>query len=120
VVDKSLLALRNQLAEKDVKLTISKEAKYWLAKHGYNRSMGARPMMSLIQQVIKQPLSNAILFVDEGQAVSFVRIGLDKAKDEITIHCNHRATDSYDSLLDMVKKTKKRATKKDLASETEE
>jgi ATP-dependent Clp protease ATP-binding subunit ClpA len=120
VVDKSLIALRKQLAEKDVKLTISKEAKRWLAKRGYNKAMGARPMMSLIQEVIKQPLANAILFVDEGQAVSFVRIGLDKAKDELTINCNHRATDTFDQLVDQVKKTKKKKTKKDLASEAEE
>jgi hypothetical protein len=74
----------------------------------------------LIQQAIKQPLANAILFVDEGQAVSFVRIGFDKVKDEITINCNHRATDTYDSLVNLVKKSKKKSTKKDLASETEE
>ena len=120
VVDKSLVALHHQLQGKDIKLTISKEAKHWLAKRGYNRSMGARPMISLIQQAIKQPLANAILFVDEGQAVSFVRIGFDKVKDEITINCNHRATDTYDSLVNLVKKSKKKSTKKDLASETEE
>jgi ATP-dependent Clp protease ATP-binding subunit ClpA len=125
VVDKSLTALRKQLAEKDVKLTISKDAKRWLAKHGYNKAMGARPMMALIQEAIKQPLANAILFVDEGQAVSFVRIGVDKDKDEITINCNHRATDTLDELVDQVKTkktktTKKTKVKKDLASEAEE
>lgn len=120
VVDKSLVELRNQLAEKDVKLTISKDAKRWLAKRGYNRAMGARPMMSLIQEVIKQPLANAILFVDEGQAVSFVRIGVDKDKNELTINCNHRATDTLDNLVTQVKKTKKKQAKKDLTSDAEE
>lgn len=120
VVDKSLTSLRKQLAEKDVKLTISKDAKRWLAKRGYSKAMGARPMMSLIQEAIKQPLANAILFVDEGQAVSFVRIGVDKDKDELTINCNHRATDTIDEIVDQAKKTKKKKVKKDLASEAEE
>jgi ATP-dependent Clp protease ATP-binding subunit ClpA len=57
VVDKQLDSLRAQLAAKDVKITISKDAKSWLRKHGYNKSMGARPMMSLIQEAIKQPLA---------------------------------------------------------------
>ncbi|MBL4775615.1 MAG: hypothetical protein JKY87_06130, partial [Mariprofundus sp.] len=45
-------------------LDVTQEAKQWLAKHGFDALMGARPMARLIQEHIKKPLAEAILFGD--------------------------------------------------------
>jgi ATP-dependent Clp protease ATP-binding subunit ClpA len=62
VVDKFLMELEIQLLEKKVELTVSDEAKKWLARHGHDPLMGARPMARLIQDKLKKPLADAILF----------------------------------------------------------
>jgi len=62
VVDKMLIELETQLLDKKVELDVSLEAKQWLAKRGYDPLMGARPMARQIQEHIKKPLADAILF----------------------------------------------------------
>lgn len=62
VVDKLIKELRDQLKEKEVKLTIGNDAKQWLVKMGYNRKMGARPLARLIQEKLKLPLATEILY----------------------------------------------------------
>ncbi|OIO66203.1 MAG: ATP-dependent Clp protease ATP-binding subunit ClpA [Zetaproteobacteria bacterium CG_4_9_14_3_um_filter_49_83] len=62
VVDKFLIELETQLSAKKVDLDVTDEAKDWLAEHGYDEQMGARPMARLIQETIKAPLADAILF----------------------------------------------------------
>jgi len=62
VVDKLLVELETQLEEKKVELDVTDAAKTWLATHGYDPLMGARPMARLIQEHIKKPLADAILF----------------------------------------------------------
>ncbi len=62
VVDKFLFELEGQLAEKNVTISISPEARLWLAERGYDPKMGARPMARLIQEKIKKPLAEALLF----------------------------------------------------------
>jgi len=62
VVDKILVELETQLEEKKVELDVTATAKTWLATHGYDPLMGARPMARLIQEHIKKPLADAILF----------------------------------------------------------
>ena len=62
VVDKFLVELECQLQEKKVELQRTDEARKWLARHGHDPKMGARPMARLIQDKIKQPLADAILF----------------------------------------------------------
>jgi ATP-dependent Clp protease ATP-binding subunit ClpA len=64
VVDKQLIELEAQLLEKKVELDVTREAKEWLAKNGHDPLMGARPMARLIQEQIKKPLADAILFGD--------------------------------------------------------
>ncbi len=64
VVDKNIEAIQKQLDEKNISLTLTPAAKRWLAEHGYDRKMGARPMERLIQDKIKQPLSEELLFGD--------------------------------------------------------
>jgi ATP-dependent Clp protease ATP-binding subunit ClpA len=62
VVDKFLTELQAQLDEKHVVLHVDDAAKLWLAEKGYDVTMGARPMARLIQDKIKRPLAEQILF----------------------------------------------------------
>jgi len=62
VVDKFVMELEEQLAAKGVGLTVEKSARQWLMEHGYEKSMGARPMARLIQENVKKPLADEILF----------------------------------------------------------
>ena len=62
VVDKFIVELQVQLDEKSVALEITKDAKKWMATHGYDKAMGARPMARLIQEQLKKPLANELLF----------------------------------------------------------
>ncbi len=62
VVDKLVAELEAQLAEKRVQIELSEEARAWLAERGFDEKMGARPLARLIQQEIKRPLADAILF----------------------------------------------------------
>lgn len=62
VVEKFLEELSARLLEKDVTLDVRKEAREWLAIHGYDRRMGARPMARLIQEKLKKPLADELLF----------------------------------------------------------
>ncbi len=62
VVDKFLIELEAQLDEKKVTIEVTEEAREWLATHGYDKVMGARPMARLIQDKVKRPLAEELLF----------------------------------------------------------
>ncbi|MFM7028376.1 MAG: ATP-dependent Clp protease ATP-binding subunit ClpA [Chakrabartia sp.] len=62
VVDKFILQLELQLADRDVHIKLDKDAKDWLTERGYDKLYGARPMGRLIQEKIKQPLAEELLF----------------------------------------------------------
>jgi ATP-dependent Clp protease ATP-binding subunit ClpA len=62
VIDKFIVELQAQLDAKGVSLELTKDAKTWFAEHGYDKSMGARPMARLIQEQLKKPLANELLF----------------------------------------------------------
>ncbi|MCP0912924.1 MULTISPECIES: ATP-dependent Clp protease ATP-binding subunit ClpA [Legionella] len=62
VVDKFIMELEEQLSSKGVTFTVEKSAREWLIEHGYNKTMGARPMARLIQDHIKKPLAEELLF----------------------------------------------------------
>jgi ATP-dependent Clp protease ATP-binding subunit ClpA len=62
VVDKFILELEAQLSEKHVTIELDNAARSWLAKNGYDPAMGARPMSRLIQERVKKPLANELLF----------------------------------------------------------
>ncbi|WP_323836311.1 ATP-dependent Clp protease ATP-binding subunit ClpA [Photorhabdus africana] len=83
VVDKFIVALQAQLDEKGVSLEVSADARQWLCDKGYDKAMGARPMARVIQDSLKKPLANELLFgsLVHGGSVS---IGLDKAKRILT------------------------------------
>jgi ATP-dependent Clp protease ATP-binding subunit ClpA len=62
VVDKFIFELEALLADKNVTLTLDTKARLWLAENGCDAKMGARPMARLIQENIKKPLANDLLF----------------------------------------------------------
>ncbi|MBO9490525.1 ATP-dependent Clp protease ATP-binding subunit ClpA [Endozoicomonas sp. G2_1] len=88
VVDKFIVELQAQLDEKGVSLELTKDAKAWLAEHGYDKAMGARPMARLIQEQVKKPLANELLFGDLTQG------GIAKIvvkKDKLVVSCEKKA-----------------------------
>lgn len=74
VVDKFVLQLEAQLADRNVTIELTDEARDWLVEHGYDEAMGARPMGRLIQMTIKTPLADDILFgrLKDGGAVRVI------------------------------------------------
>ena len=80
VVDKLLVEVEAQLETKGVQLHIDEDARAWIARRGYDPKMGARPMARIIQEFIKRPLAEELLFgslVHGGHA--FVSVGNDGA-----------------------------------------
>ncbi|KXV74396.1 Clp protease ClpA [Acetobacter malorum] len=75
VVEKFVLQLEAQLADRNVTIELSSAAKEWLAERGYDRLYGARPLGRVIQEFIKKPLAEELLFgkLTKGGAV---KIGL--------------------------------------------
>ena len=62
VVDKFLVELESQLDNKKVTLEVDQDARTWLAKHGYDPQMGARPMSRLIREKMRKALAEELLF----------------------------------------------------------
>jgi ATP-dependent Clp protease ATP-binding subunit ClpA len=62
VVDKEVALLADMLGDKQVALQLSDAARDWLAEHGYDPQMGARPMARLVEQKLKKPLAEAMVF----------------------------------------------------------
>ncbi len=62
VVDKFVMELETQLEGRKVALSLTDNARAWLAEHGYDAKMGARPMARVIQENIKKPLAEELLF----------------------------------------------------------
>jgi ATP-dependent Clp protease ATP-binding subunit ClpA len=74
VVDKFVMQLDAQLADRNVSIELTDEARNWLVEHGYDEAMGARPMARVIQLMIKTPLADEVLFgrLKSGGAVRIV------------------------------------------------
>ncbi|HEV8692914.1 MAG TPA: ATP-dependent Clp protease ATP-binding subunit ClpA [Lysobacter sp.] len=82
VVDKFLIELEAQLHEKNVTLTATPTARDWLAQHGFDPLMGARPMARVIQDKIKRPLADELLF---GKLVGGGRVTIDVKDEELVV-----------------------------------
>jgi ATP-dependent Clp protease ATP-binding subunit ClpA len=80
VVDKLLVEVETQLEQKNVALHIDDAARAWIARRGYDPKMGARPMARVIQEHIKRPLAEELLFgrLEKG-GHAFVGVGPDDA-----------------------------------------
>ena len=79
VVDKFIMQLEAQLADRNVTIELSEEARNWLVEFGYDEAMGARPMSRIIHQHIKTPLADEVLFgrLKNGGAVRVVVMNSD-------------------------------------------
>ncbi|WP_114417768.1 ATP-dependent Clp protease ATP-binding subunit ClpA [Marinospirillum perlucidum] len=87
VVDKFLVELQAQLDDKRVVLDVDDKARAWLAEKGYDQAMGARPMARLIQEKIKKPMAEAILFGELSEKGG-------------TVHVTAKSSDSEDLQLE--------------------
>lgn len=85
VVDKFLTELQSQLDEKRVTLDVDEDARLWLVEKGYDIHMGARPMERVIQEHIKKPLAELVLFGSLAQSGGIARVRLDKAADALEV-----------------------------------
>jgi len=90
VVDKFIMELEEQLALKDVAITVTTAAREWLANKGFDPEMGARPMKRVIQEKIKRPLADDLLFGDLAEGG--------------TVHVDAPAADNGESVSDLVLK----------------
>jgi len=84
VVDKFLIELEMQLQEKHVSLTVDPEARRWLAEHGFDPQMGARPMARVIQENVKRALADELLF---GKLADGGKVKLLVADGKIAVEC---------------------------------
>ncbi|HYG70244.1 MAG TPA: AAA family ATPase, partial [Anaeromyxobacteraceae bacterium] len=84
VVDKFVRELETQLREKKVSIELTPEGRGWLAEHGFDKQMGARPMSRLIQNELKKPLAEKILFgeLHEGGKV---RVEVDPGGEKLKV-----------------------------------
>ncbi len=89
VVDKFLVELQAQLDDKKVIIDVDEAARSWLGKHGYDKVMGARPMARLIQEKIKKPLAEELLF---GKLLHGGEVSVSAADDELTIEIEEEET----------------------------
>ncbi len=83
VVDKFVVELQSQLDKKQVELQLSDKATKWLAKKGYDKAMGARPMARVIQEQLRKPLANEVLF---GNLTEGGTVKVDLKKDKLTFN----------------------------------
>lgn len=79
VVDKFIIELEVQLADRTVTIELSDEARQWLAKKGFSRLFGARPLARVIQEHIKKPLSEELLFGKLAKG-GLVKVAVEKGK----------------------------------------
>ena len=99
VVEKFILQLEVQLADRNVIIELAPKAAEWIAEQGYDHNMGARPLARLIQEKIKKPLADEVLF-GALKSGGVVKVGVDK-NNEISL--------SYDSPEDKKPPRKKKS-----------
>ena len=86
VVDKFILQLEEQLADRNVTIELDAGARQWLSEKGYDRLFGARPLGRIIQEHVKKPLAEEILFgkLKEG---GIVRVLVEQKALALMLHC---------------------------------
>ena len=90
VVDKFIRELSVQLAEKQVTLVVDGDARRWIGEKGYDPQMGARPMARVIQQYIKKPLAEQLLF---GELSGGGEVEVTVESGELALHVRERDTE---------------------------
>jgi ATP-dependent Clp protease ATP-binding subunit ClpA len=89
VVDKFIYELEGQLHEQQVTIEVDESARDWLAKHGYDPKMGARPMARIIRQHIKKPVADELLF---GKLARGGHLKVRLEGDELTFEITEKET----------------------------
>jgi ATP-dependent Clp protease ATP-binding subunit ClpA len=89
VVDKFIVELETQLDDKKVLIDVDESARKWLGIHGYDKNMGARPMARLIQEKIKKPLAEELLF---GKLEHGGNVLVSEKDDKLTIEVLEKET----------------------------
>ncbi|GLQ72819.1 ATP-dependent Clp protease ATP-binding subunit ClpA [Vibrio sp. vnigr-6D03] len=87
VVDKFIVELQAQLDSRGVSMEVSEDARHWLAHKGYDKTMGARPMARVIQENLKKPLANELLF---GSLVDGGTVKVTLKDDELVFHYENK------------------------------
>lgn len=85
IVDKFIAELNSQLSPKNIKISLTKKARKWLAQKGFDPKFGARPLQRLIQKEIKSPLVEEILF---GKLTEGGEVTVDIFKDSLNFKVN--------------------------------
>ena len=80
VVEKFIMQLEAQLGDRGVTITLSDAARQWLGKKGYDPAMGARPLGRVIQEYVKKPLAEELLF---GKLVKGGAVEIDEKDDKL-------------------------------------
>ena len=78
IVDKCIAEMGKGLADKKVNLTLTPEARSWLAKEGYDAKLGARPLQRLLREALEDPLAGEVLF---GRLVKGGTVIVDEPED---------------------------------------
>jgi ATP-dependent Clp protease ATP-binding subunit ClpA len=91
VVDKLLVEAEAQLEHKRVSISVDEAARRWIAKRGYDPKMGARPMARLIQEHIKRPLAEELLF---GKLVNGGHVDVTVSEDGEKLKLESRSADA--------------------------
>ncbi|OAN51273.1 ATP-dependent Clp protease ATP-binding subunit ClpA [Paramagnetospirillum marisnigri] len=86
VVDKFIMQLETQLGDRDVVIELTDEARAWLATKGYDKAFGARPLARVIQEYIKKPLAEELLFGKLAKG-GIVRVKVDEASKKLAFDC---------------------------------
>ncbi|MFT5015111.1 MAG: ATP-dependent Clp protease ATP-binding subunit ClpA [Dinoroseobacter sp.] len=93
VVDKFLMELQGQLDEKRVTLDVDEDARIWLVETGYDLHMGARPMERVIQEHIKKPLAELVLFGSLAKSGGTALVRLDKTSNKLEVSVEESETE---------------------------
>ena len=96
VVDKFLEELQVQLDEKQVHMQVSEAARQWFAGNGYDEDMGARPMARLIQQKLKKPMAEVLLFGELADVGGVLKVDVQDDKIVLTPQASKRAVKLLD------------------------
>jgi ATP-dependent Clp protease ATP-binding subunit ClpA len=90
VVDKFIIELEAQLQEKHVALHVDADARRWLAEHGFDAQMGARPMARVIQENVKRPLADELLFGKLADDGGRVNLSVKDGKLDVTVEADEK------------------------------
>jgi len=96
VVDKLLVEAEAQLEAKRVTISVDEPARRWIARKGYDPKMGARPMARVIQEYIKRPLAEELLF---GKLVNGGHVEVSLSEDGEKLKLDSRSADQQPALL---------------------